>query len=330
MRVIASAEIDRVLAFPDLVEALGAAFRADMVTPVRHHHEIERTGGRGTLLLMPSWTGPATADAFVGVKVVSVFPENGRKNLPSVMGSYLLMDGGTGEPVAVLDGTRLTVWRTAAASALAARHLARADAGRMVMVGAGALAPFLIRAHMSQRPIREVSLWNHRPEKAEEVAAQLRGEGLPVSAATDLEAAVREADLVSCATLSTAPIVRGAWLKEGAHLDLVGAFNLKMREADDEALRRGQVYIDTEAAKTEGGDVAVAIRSGAIAEGHVRGTLSDLCRRPPQRDDRTITVFKSVGTALEDLAAAMLVWRRIGTAPQVIGQGVDSKPSTVA
>jgi len=277
--------------------------------PVRHHHEIERAGAQGTLLLMPSWTGPAAQDGFVGVKVVSVFPENGKKNLPSVMGSYLLMNGETGEPVAVLDGTRLTVWRTAAASALAARHLARADASRMVMVGSGALSPFLIRAHMSQRPIREVSLWNHRPEKAEELAGQLRAEGLPVTAVTDLEAAVREADLVSCATLSTAPIVKGVWLKEGAHLDLVGAFNLKMREADDEALRRGQVYVDTEAAKTEGGDVAVSIQKGAISEGHVRGTLFDLCRNPPQRSDRVITVFKSVGAALEDLAAAMLVWR---------------------
>ncbi|MCG7393039.1 ornithine cyclodeaminase family protein [Microvirga sp. ACRRW] len=309
MRVISSAEIDRALTFPALVDALAEAFRSDMVTPVRHHHEIERSGSHGTLLLMPAWTGPATKDGFVGVKVVSVFPENGARNLPSVMGSYLLMNGETGQPVAVLDGTRLTVWRTAAASALAARHLVREDASRMVMVGSGALAPFLIRAHMSQRPIREIHLWNHRPEKAESLAAELRGEGLPVTAVTDLEAAVREADLVSCATLSTAPIVKGAWLKEGAHLDLVGAFNLKMREADDEALRRAQVYVDTDAAKTEGGDVAVSIQKGAISEGHVRGTLFDLCRNPPQRNDKAITVFKSVGTALEDLAAAMLVWR---------------------
>ncbi|HST95118.1 MAG TPA: ornithine cyclodeaminase family protein, partial [Microvirga sp.] len=242
MRVVTSAEIDRVLTFPALIEALAEAFRGSMVTPVRHHHEVERPGAHGTLLLMPSWTGPAMQDGFLGVKVVTVFPENGTRSLPSVMGSYLLMDGSTGEPVSVLDGARLTVWRTAAASALAARYLAREDASRMVMVGAGALAPFLIRAHMSQRPIREVALWNHRPEKAEALAAELAREGLPVAAVTDLEAAVRGADLVSCATLSTAPIVKGAWLKEGAHLDLVGAFNLRMREADDEALRRSQVY----------------------------------------------------------------------------------------
>ena len=184
----------------------------------------------------------------------------------------------------------------------------------MVMVGAGSLAPFLIRAHLSQRPIREVTLWNHRPERAEAVAAGLRAEGLPVTAVTDLEAVVREADLVSCATLSTAPIVKGAWLKDGAHLDLVGAFNLRMREADDEALRRAHLYIDTPAAKSEGGDVAVALHRGAITESHVRGTLTDLCRHPPQRGPAVVTAFKSVGTALEDLAAAMLVWRSLAKA----------------
>ena len=314
MRVISAAEIDRALTFPALIDALADAFRGDIVTPVRHHHEIERPGAPGTLLLMPAWTGPATGDGYAGVKIVSVFPENGAKDLPSVLGTYLLMKGDTGEPLAALDGARLTVWRTAAASALAARSLARPDAGRMTMVGAGALAPFLIRAHLSQRPIREVSLWNHRPEKAEALAAELRAEGLPVTAVTDLEAAVRGADLVSCATLSTSPVVRGAWLKDGAHLDLVGAFNMKMREADDEALRRAEVYVDTPAARTEGGDVAVALQAGAIPADHVRGGLADLCRNPPPRRPEAVTAFKSVGAALEDLAAAMLVWRSLGKA----------------
>jgi ornithine cyclodeaminase/alanine dehydrogenase-like protein (mu-crystallin family) len=309
MRVITSAEIDRVITFPALIDVLADAFRGDIVTPVRHHHEIERPGAHGTLLIMPAWTGEATRDGFVGVKIVSVFPENGGRNLPSVLGTYLLMDGTTGEPRAALDGTRLTVWRTAAASALAARFLARTDASRMTMVGAGSLAPFLIRAHMSQRPIREVALWNHRPERAEALAAELRAEGLPVAAVAELEGAVRQADIVSCATLSTAPVVQGAWLKPGAHLDLVGAFNLRMREADDEALRRAQVYVDTQAAKTEGGDVALALQGGAIAESHVKGDLFDLCRNGVTRSADAITLFKSVGTALEDLAAAMLVWR---------------------
>ncbi|MDF2813351.1 MAG: ornithine cyclodeaminase family protein [Microvirga sp.] len=311
MRVVTSAEIDQVLTFPALIDALADAFRSDMVTPIRHHHEIDRAQSHGTLLLMPAWSGAGSADSFLGVKVVSVFPDNGAKNLPSVLGTYLLMDGTTGAPRAALDGTRLTVWRTAAASALAARFLAPPEATRMVMVGSGSLAPFLIRAHMSQRPIREVMLWNHKPEKAATLAATLRDEGLPVTATTDLEGAVRQADLVSCATLSREPIVQGEWLKAGTHVDLVGAFNLTMREVDDRALQRSQVYVDTKAAKSEGGDVALALRSGAIAESAVRGDLFDLCARAPSRDPEAITLFKSVGTALEDLAAAMLVWRSL-------------------
>ncbi|WP_349369557.1 ornithine cyclodeaminase family protein [Salinarimonas sp.] len=316
LRVVPAAEIDGALTFPALVDALEAGFRGAIVAPVRHHHEIARADGDATLLLMPAWTGHGEAAAVadgsaVGVKIVSVFPGNGAKGLPAVQGVYYLADGETGVPRAVLDGARLTLWRTACASALAARYLARADATEMVMVGAGALAPFLIRAHMSQRPIARVTIWNRDPARARDLAARLAGEGLPVAASEDLEAAVRRADLVSCATLSRAPLVRGAWLREGAHLDLVGAFNLAMREADDEALRRAAVFVDTPAALAEGGDVAVAIRDGGIAREHVRGDLFGLCRGETagRGGDAEITLFKSVGAALEDLAAAMAVMR---------------------
>jgi ornithine cyclodeaminase len=314
MRVVSAAEIDGALTFPTLIEALEDAFRGDVVVPARHHHEIERAGRPATLLLMPAWTGAASGGGYVGVKIVSVYPDNAARSLPSVFGTYLLMDGATGEPLAALDGTRLTLWRTAAASALAASRLAREDASRMVMAGAGALAPFLIRAHASVRPIREVKLWNHRPEKARTLAAELSRAGLPVEAVDGLEEAVRGTDVISCATLSTGPLVRGAWLKEGAHLDLVGAFNLEMREADDEALRRASVYIDTGAARSEGGDVALGLKSGAIREDHLRGDLFDLCRgrAPGRARPDEITLYKSVGTALEDLAAAMTVWRIVG------------------
>lgn len=329
MRVVSAAEIDGALSFPALVEALAEAFRGDVAAPVRHHHEIARPGGHATLLLMPAWTGAAGPDRpYVGVKVVSVYPDNAARALPSVYGTYLLMDGETGAPLAALDGTRLTAWRTAAASALAASRLAREDASRMVMVGAGALAPFLIRAHSAVRPIREVKIWNRRPEKAEALAAELAREGLPVEPAADLEAAVREADLVSCATLATAPLVRGAWLKAGAHLDLVGAFNLAMREADDEALRRASVYVDTDAARSEGGDVAVALASGTIAPGDVRGDLFDLGRGtvPSRTRADEITLFKSVGSAIEDLAAAMLVWAILHPASGGAGADRDANP----
>lgn len=314
MRVVTAAEIDALLSFPALVDALHEAFAGDIVTPVRHHHEIGHGEGQATLLLMPAWTGAAPGKgAFLGTKIVNVFPGNGALGLPSVLGTYLLMSGETGAPLAALDGTRLTHWRTAAASALAARFLARADATSLTLVGAGALAPFLARAHASQRPIKTVTVWNHRRERAQALAQSLAEEGFDAHAEADLETAVRAGDIVSCATLSTVPLVEGAWLTPGTHLDLVGAFNLAMREADDAALARAAVYVDTKAALSEGGDVALALKAGAITPGHVRGTLFDLCRGlvAGRAESGAVTLFKSVGTALEDLAAAMLVWQRL-------------------
>ncbi|WP_029032771.1 ornithine cyclodeaminase family protein [Salinarimonas rosea] len=314
LAVVSAADIDRALTFPGLVDALEAGFRGDLVAPVRHHHGVARPDGDATLLLMPAWTASgataASADgSALGVKIVAVFPGNAARGLASVQGVYYLADGATGVPRAVLDGARLTLWRTACASALAARHLARPDTARMTMVGAGALAPFLIRAHMSQRPITDVTIWNRDPAKAQALAASLAAEGLPTRASADLESAVREADLVSCATLSREPLVHGAWLAPGAHLDLVGAFNLAMREADDDALRRSRVHVDTPAALEEGGDVAIALRDGAIAHDRVRGDLFGLCRGevPGRTSADEITLFKSVGAAIEDLAAAMAV-----------------------
>jgi ornithine cyclodeaminase len=184
------------------------------------------------------------------------------------------------------------------------------------MVGAGSLAPFLIRAHSRERPLREIRIWNRSPERAAALAQVLADEGLPVTATEDLETAVRAADIVTCATLATEPLVRGAWLKPGAHLDLVGAFTPTMREADDEALRRSSIFIDTPGARTEGGDVALALRSGALREGDIRGDLAGLCRGEAagRTTPEEITVFKSVGHALEDLTAAIAVWRTT-TAP---------------
>lgn len=314
MRVVGAEEIDRLLTFPALIDALAAAFVAGFHAPHRHHHEIARAGvSPATALLMPAWTdGAPGAGAFLGVKIVSVFPDNGALGLPAIQGVYLLQDGRTGEALAAMDGKRLTVWRTAAASALAARALAREDATHLALIGAGALAPFLARAHAAVRPIRKVTIWNRSREGAAALARSLAGD-FETTVADDPRAAVAAADVISCATLSRAPIVLGAWLKPGQHLDLVGAFNLSMREADDEALNRARVFVDTEAALVEGGDVAVAIRAGAYAAERVEGDLAALARGTVGRGgDEEITAFKSVGASIEDLAAAMLTWRLLG------------------
>jgi len=319
MRIIGADEVDAALDFPDLVENLRAAFRAGAVQPVRHHHTVERPDGAATtLLLMPAWTdfiAAGTSDGgFMGVKVVTVSPDNNAIGKPAVMGVYLLLDGRTGEPLALIDGQRLTQWRTAAASALAASYLARDDAAKLLVVGAGALAPFLAKAHASIRPIREVRIWNRTPANAEEVAERLRRDDLDVAVADDLEEALGWADIVSCATISTEPLVRGAALRPGTHVDLVGGFTPSMREADDESIARARVFVDTRAGATkEAGDIVQPLASGVLTASDVIADLHELARG--EKLGRTasdeITLFKSVGAALEDLAAGIAVYRRL-------------------
>jgi ornithine cyclodeaminase len=317
MKTISADEVDVALTFPGLVEALRGAFRDGAVQPVRHHHAIERPDGAdSTLLLMPAWTdfnAVGTSDGgYVGVKVVTVSPDNNAVGKPAVFGLYLLLDGKTGEPLAIIDGQRLTQWRTACASALAATYLARTDAARLLVIGAGALSPFLARAHSAVRPITEIRIWNRTPANAEKVAGALRREGLNATAVTDLDAAVGWADIVSSATITSDPLVKGAKLKAGAHVDLVGAFTPAMRESDDEAIRRARVYVDTRAGATkEAGDIVQSIASGVLTPDGIVGDLFELTRdeKPGRRSVDEITLFKSVGAALEDLAAGIAVYR---------------------
>lgn len=316
-RILDPDAIAAALTYPALVEALRQAFCGDITVPVRHHHTVPQPGHDATLLIMPAWTTAASdpTGRFLGCKLVTVFPDNATAGKPSLHGTYLLMSGTTGEPLALMDARALTAWRTAAASALAASYLARADASHLLMIGAGTLAPHLIRAHAAVRPITRVTLWNRTHGRAVALAFGLAVTGIKAEIAEDLEAAVSDADIVCCATLATAPIVRGQWLKPGAHLDLVGGFTPKMREADNEAVKRARIYVDTRAgALKEAGDLAIPLRSRVIAQKDIRGDLFDLCRGKAKgrASDRHITLFKSVGAAIEDLAAAMLVWRGLG------------------
>jgi ornithine cyclodeaminase len=312
MRFFDAAALDRLLAGPGLVEALREAFRGEATAPPRHAHRIPVPGGsEATLFLMPAWQAGGRA----GVKVVSVFPENAARGLPTVHGLYVLLDATTGAALAVLDGTSLTRWRTGAASALAASYLARPDAATHVMVGTGALAPHLVAAHALVRPIREVRVWGRDPAKARALAERLSSPERQALAVADLESAVRQADIVSCATLAREPLVRGEWLRAGTHVDLVGGFTPEMREADDEAVRRARVFVDTrEGALAEAGDLVQPIRSGVLREPEVAGELAELARGrvPGRKAPEEITLFKSVGTALEDLAAARYALERAG------------------
>lgn len=311
MRVVDAAAVHAALDYGGLVDALEDAFRDGAVTPVRHAHQVaDQPGGPGTLLLMPAWQ-PGRA---IGIKSVTIFPTNADRGLPSVQGIYILLDGETGAPRAVMDGSALTERRTAAASALAARSLARGDATRLLMVGAGALAPHLIRAHAAVRQLSEIRIWNRTPAHGEALAASLGAEGYPVAATGDLEAAAAGADVISCATLATEPLICGDWLRPGTHLDLVGAFRPDMREADDAAVRRARLFVDVrESALAEAGDLVDPLARGVIAKSDIVGDLAALVRGEVagRRTDDEITLFKSVGSAIEDLAASQMVMARL-------------------
>ncbi len=298
MRILGYSEVVAALDFPGLVEALRQMFRAGAETPMRHHHTVPVPGkADATLLLMPAWQ----PGRHVGVKVVTVFPDNAEQHEPSVMGAYLLLDGKSGKPLMLMDGPALTARRTAAASALAASYLARPDCERLLMVGTGALARHLIEAHASIRPIVNVLVWGRSYEKAARLAQRMTRRNLKVAATDDLANAVRGAHVICCATLSETPLIQGHWLPLGVHLDLVGGFRPMMREADDDCIRRARVFVDTRAgALAEAGDIVQPLKAGVLCEDEIAGALFDLTRgsRAGRRYHDQITMFKSVGAAI--------------------------------
>ena len=307
MQVYHKSAVAAALDYSALIDALAVAFTSATSSPTRTRHVIERADGEtGTLLLMPAWQ----ADREIGIKLVTVFPANARRGLGAVQASYLLLDGDTGVPRAILDGDELTLRRTGAASALAARYLARDGARTLLMIGAGNLAPHLIRAHATVRAYERILVWARRAEAAEALVRTVADVAGFVATAADLESAVRDADVVSAATLSSEPLIRGEWLQPGQHVDLVGAFTPAMREADADVMRRSRVFVDTrDGTLAEAGDLLKAIDDGAMRVTDIVAELAELARGdvPGRRADDEITVFKSVGTALEDLCAAQLV-----------------------
>ena len=306
MKILSAEDVARLGPYRDIVEALRQGFRAQIETPVRHHHDISHVS---TLLLMPAWSKD-----WAGLKTVVFKTDNAAQGLPTIQASYLLIDQKTGTTVAMMDGGEITRRRTAAASALAADYLARKDASTLTVVGAGALAPHFVRAHAAVRPVKRVFIHSRTLAKAEELAAELAHDGFETHSVTDLEHAVRQSDIVSCVTTATAPVVMGRWLKPGAHVDLAGAFKPTMRETDAEVVARSSVYVDTrDGALAEAGDLLQARDEGRFDFAHIRGDLFDLCRGTAKgrTSPDEITLFKSAGTAIEDLATAIMLFGKV-------------------
>ena len=302
MKQFDAAATAQALAFPGLVAALERMFVAGCHVPPRQVHAV---GAALTTLVMPAWV----PGRYFGLKVVNVAPGNAASGLPGVFATYQLFDANTGAPLAAIDGGEVTARRTAAASALAASRLARLDARRQLIVGAGRVGSLVAQAYRAVRRIDDVMVWSRDERAALRLVVRLAAEGIPARVVTDLAAAAATADIVSCATLAAEPLIQGEWLAPGAHLDLIGGFTPAMREADDACFAGADVWIDTDEALVKAGDLLHPIASGALRREDVRGTLADLCARPAAaRDPLRRSVFKSVGTALEDLAAAVLVY----------------------
>jgi len=315
MKIVDAATTERQLEFGALIDALRTMFVEGCEVPLRHVHSIADRHGTpaGSVLVMPAWR---PGQRF-GLKTVMVFPGNSARGLPGLHSTYLLYDAATGEPLAQLDGDQITTRRTAAAAALAASYLARPDARRLLIVGSGRVARLIADAMRVVRPIDEVIVWNHRRAGAEALAATLRAAGIAAHPSDDLAASVAAADIVSCATLSTAALIEGRWLAPGTHLDLIGSFTPQMREADAACFERSRVFVDTSEALAKSGDLLSAVAEGGFAPAALQGTLADLCagRCAARGGPDEITLFKAVGSALEDLAAAELVFDRLPQQP---------------
>jgi ornithine cyclodeaminase/alanine dehydrogenase-like protein (mu-crystallin family) len=308
MMLLDAGETRARLPLPALIEAVRSMFTQGCTVPLRHHHHFA-TGdaAEGTLLLMPAWQ-PA---GFQGVKIVNVVPGNASRGVPALTSTYLLSDAASGAALAVIDGNEVTTRRTVAASALAAGYLARQEASNMLVIGAGRVARLLPEAHRCVRPIKSVAVFDINPANAEAMVAYLQTIGFEAETTSNLAEAAARADIISCATLSREPIVMADWLSPGTHLDLIGSFTPAMREIADGVLLRSSIFVDTETALTESGDLVQPIAAGVIDASAVRATLDDLCkgRHAGRLSDDEITLFKSVGTALEDLAAAIMVYQ---------------------
>jgi len=314
VRMVSADEVHRLLDYPSLVEGL-KAFHLEDTDEARDVHLFQPApdGGENVFLALPAWQ----RDQAIGIKLVTVFPNNEYTGtgLPSVQGVYALFDGKNGRPLALMDGTALTLRKTAGDSATGASFLAPEDARTMLMVGAGAMAPHLIMAHTAIRPsITRVAVWNRNPERARQVAGSLDLEGLTIEAVDHLEAVAREADVISCATMAESPLIQGAWLKPGCHLDLVGSYQKHMRESDDDCIRRARIYMDSRMF-TLGrvGDIAQPTEDGVMSEDDVVGDLFDLsrgvCRGRESADE--ITLFKNSGGGHLDLGTARFLMSRL-------------------
>jgi alanine dehydrogenase len=291
-----------------IIEGLRQAFSSEHIAPPRQIAKVPGGSGERLFLAMSAFD----VDGAAAVKLVSVFPDNAPRGLPTIQASVIAFSN-EGTPIAVLDGTTITHVRTGAASALASSYLSREDSSRLVIVGTGALAPAMAEAHCAVRSFRQVTICGRRLDRVQATVQSVRKRidpSIEVVPADSIEDAARGADVISCCTSSPFPVLKGVWLKSGTFVDLVGSFSPSKRESDDDVVRHARIFVDTfEGAFSEAGDILDPLARGVIGRDRVEGELKDLVleRATGRKDPHETIVFKSVGTAIEDLAAARII-----------------------
>jgi ornithine cyclodeaminase/alanine dehydrogenase-like protein (mu-crystallin family) len=308
MLIIPDEKISACLDYPKLIAALKEIFLSDYTLPLRHHHFYKtESGDENTLILMPVWN-----NEFMGMKQVTVAPANASQNMPSIFAQYILSNSKTGQPLALMNAAELTSRRTACTSALASSYLSRIDSENLLVVGGGKVAQHLVQAHLAVRNYKKVSVWMRNSQKLDAFIDSLKTQGIDAHAVSNLEEAAREADVISCATLSKNPVIKGEWLKSGTHLDMIGSHKPDTRETDDEAILKSSIFVDSRmGALHETGELALPIADGILSEKDVKADIVELVKgvHHGRTTSAEITLFKSAGLAVEDLAAALLVYK---------------------
>lgn len=306
MRHFDAKAVHTLLDYPGLVEALREAHTNTTMPDSRSQVLSDTANEENKFVALVAWS----SGDVIAVKLVGVFPENPQlvPPEPSVQGLVTLFSGKTGGPLMTCDGAALTFRKTAADSALGADILARQDAEVLLVVGSGGLAPHVIEAHRAVRPsIKRVLVWNRNFGRAQALVETLKILPVSIEAVEKIEDALPQADIVSCVTMATEPLVKGALLKPGAHVDLVGAYLPEMREADDDVARRaGQVFVDTRAGCEKSGEVGEPLARGIFTQESIVADLYDLCsgRHPGRTSADQITMYKNCGGGHLDLYTA--------------------------
>ena len=309
MKVISAEQVHEALSYPGLIDALQEGYASKFNMPPRQVFLLEEGASHDAFALLPSWN-----QELIGVKAFTYFPENQGPDYKSLYSNILLFERAHGVPLALIDGTSVTFWRTAGISGLATRLLSREDSETMLLLGTGNLARYMIRANASVRPIKKVLIWGRTPANAEAVAADMNAEldGVECSVVSDVEAACAEADIIVSATGSHEPVVKGDWVTPGTHTDFIGNHHADKRECDTALITKSKVYADSRVnAFKEAGEILVPIAEGAFAKEDIVAELTEMCAGTAtlRESDEEITLFKSIGMAYSDLIGAGMVYR---------------------